>query len=63
MKVDLTKVKLVDIEGELIKYEGDEKKGIYNTVAQLMYTKAKNLDLIDIAMRMNKGEVVERISH
>ncbi len=57
MKVDLTKVKTKGIDGKIFKHKkGDET---YKAVAQLLYLKVRDLDLVDIAMQMNRGQVVE----
>jgi len=53
MKYDFKKVDVFDI---------DEKKidtDIGKTVAGLLYRQAKNLDLIDVALKIHKGEEVE----
>ena len=57
MKIDLTKVKKKNIDGVVVK----EKKGniMYKHIADIMYCKCKNLDLVDIAMNINRGNVVE----
>ena len=57
MKVDLTKVKTKTIDGKIIK----QQKGteLYKTIANILYVKCKNLDLVEIAMKINKGQVVE----
>jgi len=54
MKVDLSKVELKDIDGNVIK---DAK--FYKTIADLLYGKARSLDLVEIARAINKGEEVE----
>jgi len=58
MKVDLSKVKLRDLDGNLL---GDKEKGVgtHTSVARILYNKATNLDLVDIALNMNKGLPVE----
>ncbi len=57
MKIDLTKIKTKDIDGKVVKQE----KGnvMYKHIANIMYIKCKNLDLVDIAMNINKGVAVE----
>ncbi len=54
MKIDFKLIKLVDINGVVI--EGSE---IHKIIANIVYERAANLDLVDIAMRMNRGEVVD----
>ena len=57
MKIDLTKVKTKDIDGKAVKQE----KGnvLYKHIANVMYVKCNNLDLVGIAMNINKGVAVE----
>lgn len=53
MKYDFKKVDIFDI---------DEKKvdlDIGKTIAVMVYRQAKNLDLVDVALKINKGEEVE----
>ena len=57
MLVNLTKVVLIDInENEITPKSGRE---LYKAIANIMYNKTRNLDLLEIAMQMNKGEPVE----
>ena len=57
MKVDLTKVKTKQLDGTPVKYE--KGNGIWKFIANILYIKVRDLDLVDIAMQMNKGQVVE----
>lgn len=57
MKVDLTKIKLRDIDGKVTKFQ--KGGGIHKTIANILYLKVKDLDLVDIAMQMNSGQSVE----
>lgn len=51
---DFTKIKLQDIEGnELI------DTAFHKSLANIIYLKTQNLDLVDKAMTINRGEVVE----
>lgn len=60
MEVELFKIKLKDIDGKKLKpKEGEESKGVHNSVAYILYTLSRNLDLVDIALNMNKGHAVE----
>jgi len=54
MKVDFTKIKLVDIEGK-------ELPGAtyHKTIANILYQNTELLDLVEVAMKINKGEEVE----
>jgi len=54
MKADFTKVQLVDIEGKEV-----QSHELHKAIADILWKKAKNLDLVDIAMQMNRGEEVE----
>lgn len=54
MKVDFTKIKLCDIEGKEI-----PDAVFYKTIANILYRQAKTLDLVDLAMQINRGEEVE----
>ncbi len=57
MKVSLSKVKMYDIDGKVAK---TTKEGaLHKLIANIIYTKCRNLDLVDIAMQMNKGLTVE----
>ena len=59
MKVNLSKIVLKDINGVPVKKDPDENIGVHTAVANLLYTKAKNVDLVDIAIQMNRGDAVE----
>lgn len=59
MKVDLTKVKTRSIDGKENKYKKDDTQQVYKIIANMLYLKVRDLDLVDIAMQMNKGQVVE----
>jgi len=54
MRVDFTKIKLVDIDGNEI-----VNSSFHKTIANAVYTHAKTLDLVELAMKINKGKVVE----
>ncbi len=58
MKIDLTKVKTKDIDGKPIKYDEDSMP-LHKHIANILYRKARNLDLVDIAMQINQGQAVE----
>jgi hypothetical protein len=54
MKINFSDMVLKDI------YEQELPNQLfYKTIANLLYTKANNLDLVDIALVMNRGEEVE----
>ena len=55
MKVDFTKLVLKDINGMPQKPD----KPFYKTVANIIYMQISNLDLVEIAMQINRGEPVE----
>ncbi len=54
MKIKLAKATLKDIDDKVVK-----EHELHKSVANILYTKAKNLDLVDIAVAMNRGEAVE----
>jgi hypothetical protein len=54
MKIDLSKVKITTIDGTK-----EEKATMYKTVANLIYMKCRNLDLVRIAMDMHEGKPTE----
>jgi len=54
MKYEFSKMQLKDIEGKVV-----PTQELYKTVANALWLGAKNLDLVDIAMKINKGEPVE----
>lgn len=54
MKINFSKIKLRDIEGREIK-----NSKIHKGIANAIYMFAKNLDLLEIAIKINKGEEVE----
>lgn len=54
MQVDFKQIKLTDInEQEVL------NSTIHKTIANVIYVNARNLDLVEKAMKINKGEVVE----
>lgn len=57
MKVDFKVVKIYNIEGKLI-----EKSNLHKTIADILYCRARNLTLVEIAKKIHKGEVVD-LSH
>ena len=48
---------MYDIEGKVGKMTKED--GIHKLIANMMYTKCRNLDLVDIAMQINRGEIAE----
>lgn len=54
MKFQFHNVQFTDINGEPI-----ENQAIYKTLANALYFYAKNLDLVEIAMKINRSEEVE----
>lgn len=54
MKVNFSKVKLLDVEGVLIKGHS-----VHKTLADALYKFSKSVDLVDIALKINKGQEVE----
>jgi len=54
MKVDFSKMQMKDIEGKIV-----NSPELYKTVANVLWRGAKTLDLVDVAMAINRGEVVE----
>ncbi len=54
MKFDFSKIKLTNIEGKPI-----EKSEIHKSIANALWTSTKRLDLVETAMKINKGETVE----
>ena len=55
MKVDFTKIQLSDIDGK----NGDGDVPFYKTIANLIYCKVSNLDLVETAREINQGKEVE----
>lgn len=53
-KYNFSKVKVNDIDGKLI-----PSIKIHKGLANAVYTQANNLDLVETAMEINKGKVVE----
>ena len=53
MKYDFTKIELKDINGEELKAK------FHKTIANVVYRFALSVDLVEIAMAINKGKVVE----
>lgn len=54
MKINFGEIKLCDIDGKIVK-----ETNFYKTIANITYLNAKNLDLVEIARKINKGGVVE----
>lgn len=54
MKVNFSKIKLLDLEGKVI-----PKAILHKTLAGVIYQYTKNLDLVEVARKINKGEEVE----
>lgn len=54
MKFDFTKVVLTDIDGKVV-----EKHEIHKAIANVLWSGAKKLDLVEVAMSINRGEEVE----
>lgn len=52
MKVDFTKIKIADIEDKPI-------DDFHKVLARVIYMHTQNLDLVEIARQINKGEPVE----
>ena len=53
MKYDFTKIKLTDIDGKPMKVD------FHKTIANAVYRFALSVDLVEIAMAINKGKEVE----
>jgi len=56
MKVDFTKIKLLDVNGEEAKPDG---LPFHKVIAEKIFYYVSNLDLVEVARQINKGEVVE----
>lgn len=54
MRFNFSKVQLIDIEGKVI-----VGANLHKTIANLIYHHTKTLDLVEVAMAINKGESVE----
>ena len=54
MKFSFHDIPVIGIDGELA-----EESDLHNTLAAVLYRSAKNLDLVDIALQINRGEEVE----
>lgn len=54
MKVNFSLLQLKDIDGKVVK-EG----ALHKTIANALWHNAENLDLIDIAMAINRGKAVD----
>lgn len=54
MKINFSQIKLIDLEDKTI-----EGSAIHKTLANLLYARAENLDLVEIARAINKGEEVD----
>jgi len=57
MKIDFSKMVQKDIDGEI-----ESNNRLYKTVAHVLWTSAKNLDLVETAMAINRGEEVDMSS-
>lgn len=53
MKYDFKTVDIFDIDEKKVDFD------IGKTIAVMVYRQAKNLDLVDVALKINKGEEVE----
>ncbi len=54
MKFNFTKVQTKNIDGSLVK-----KNTFFKVLANLLYHQAPTVDFVDIAIQINRGEVVE----
>jgi len=54
MKIQFSKMQMKDIDGNVV-----PSSELYKTVANALWHGAKNLDLVETAMVINRGEVVE----
>ena len=54
MKFDFTKIVVTDIDGKAL---GETE--VYKAIANVLWLGAKNLDLVEVAMSINRGEEVE----
>lgn len=54
MKIDFSKMIQKDIDGKVV-----ENADLHKIVANVLWHGAKNLDLVDIAMTINKGKEVD----
>jgi hypothetical protein len=54
MKINFTEIKLVDVDGQKL-----PESAFHKTIANILYQKVQTLDLVDVAMKINKGEEVE----
>ena len=54
MKCNFKEIEYIDIDGKV-----DEMATMYHTVADLIYRLTQNLDLVDIALQINRGEEVD----
>lgn len=54
MKLDFSKIKLTELDGK--EHENLDAK---RTIANILYRKARNLDLIEVAEQINQGKEVE----
>lgn len=54
MKVNFSKIKILDIEGKEAK-----TSDIHKSIARIIYNRTQNLDLVEVAMNINKGKEVE----
>ena len=52
MQFDFTKVEMLNLATE------KNEENMHKFLAQKIYTLTKNLDLVDVALRINKGEIV-----
>ena len=53
MKFDFSKIKLTDIEGKPLK-----KSEVHKSIANALWMSAKKLDLVEVAMEINRGKAV-----
>ena len=59
MKIDFTEIKLVGLDNEEVKDQNDKLLTGHGVVANAIYTRTKTLDLVDVALQINRGEAVE----
>jgi hypothetical protein len=57
-KYDFKKVKVKDIDGKVM-----PKVNVHKGLANSIYVATRNLDLVDIAMDINKGKAIELAPH
>ena len=59
MKIDFTKIKLIGLDNEDVKDQTGKLLTGHGVVANAIYTRIKTLDLVDVALQINRGEPVE----